>query len=79
MPESKATTKKRSRKSTTSKKHLQPASAQDSNASAGEKQQMINEAAYFIAEQRGFTPGSELNDWLYAESQIDNNPAQQGE
>ena len=70
MPEPKATTKKRSRKSTSSKKRLQPASVQDSNTSAGEKQHMLNEAAYFIAEQRDFTPGSELEDWLLAETQI---------
>jgi hypothetical protein len=31
---------------------------------------MIEEAAYFIAEKRGFHPGYELEDWLKAEAQI---------
>lgn len=32
---------------------------------------MIAEAAYYIAERRGFEPGAELDDWLEAESGID--------
>jgi hypothetical protein len=32
---------------------------------------MISEAAYFMAEHRGFQSGQELPDWLFAESQID--------
>lgn len=32
---------------------------------------MIAEAAYYIAERRGFEPGAELDDWLNAESEID--------
>ncbi|HEX21852.1 MAG TPA: DUF2934 domain-containing protein [Chromatiales bacterium] len=35
-----------------------------------ERQVMIAEAAYFIAEQRGFTAGDELGDWLQAEREI---------
>lgn len=31
---------------------------------------MIEEAAYFLAEKRGFSPGYELQDWLQAEAQI---------
>lgn len=31
---------------------------------------LIAEAAYFRAEQRGFVPGSELEDWLTAELEI---------
>ena len=31
---------------------------------------MINEAAYYRAEQRGFLPGYELLDWLEAEEEI---------
>jgi hypothetical protein len=31
---------------------------------------MIEEAAYFLAEKRGFKPGHELGDWLQAEAQI---------
>lgn len=33
--------------------------------------QAIAVAAYYLAEARGFQPGSELDDWLAAESQID--------
>lgn len=33
--------------------------------------QMIAEAAYFLAEQRGFEQGDPEADWLCAESQID--------
>jgi hypothetical protein len=32
---------------------------------------MIAEAAYYLAERRGFTPGGELQDWLDAEAQIE--------
>jgi Protein of unknown function (DUF2934) len=32
---------------------------------------LICEAAYFRAEQRGFCPGGELDDWLAAENEID--------
>ncbi len=35
-----------------------------------ERRLMIAEAAYFIAEQRGFAAGDELSDWLQAEQQI---------
>jgi len=38
------------------------------------RQQMIAEAAYFLAAQRGFAPGHEINDWLAAESAIDRGP-----
>ena len=31
----------------------------------------IAEAAYWRAEQRGFAPGYELEDWLHAEKEID--------
>ena len=32
---------------------------------------MIREAAYFLAQHRGFLPGLELEDWLQAEKDID--------
>jgi hypothetical protein len=32
---------------------------------------MISEAAYFMAEHRGFESGLELQDWLFAENRID--------
>lgn len=30
----------------------------------------VAEAAYYLAEQRGFCPGYELDDWLAAEAQV---------
>jgi hypothetical protein len=36
-----------------------------------ERVQQIAVAAYYLAEKRNFTPGSELEDWLCAERQID--------
>ena len=33
---------------------------------------MIEEAAFFLAEQRGFAPGNELSDWLQAEAHMEN-------
>ncbi|MBE0548159.1 MAG: DUF2934 domain-containing protein, partial [Rubrivivax sp.] len=35
------------------------------------RQVMIAEAAFFIAQARGFVPGQELDDWLAAESEVD--------
>jgi hypothetical protein len=32
---------------------------------------LIAEAAYYRAEQRGFAPGHEMEDWLAAESEVD--------
>jgi hypothetical protein len=34
------------------------------------RREMIAASAYFIAEQRGFTPGYEECDWLTAEAEI---------
>jgi len=42
------------------------------------RQRMIAEAAYFLAERRGFASGSELDDWLEAESLVDAGVAQSG-
>ncbi|MDP2326208.1 MAG: DUF2934 domain-containing protein [Gammaproteobacteria bacterium] len=36
------------------------------------RHQMIAEAAYYLAECRGFESGCELDDWLAAEAEIDN-------
>lgn len=35
------------------------------------REQMIAEAAYYRAEQRGFTPGNEMSDWLDAEADVE--------
>jgi hypothetical protein len=39
--------------------------------SRAEREQMVAVAAYYLAERRGFAPGSELADWQRAERQID--------
>jgi hypothetical protein len=36
-----------------------------------QRPQLIAQAAYFIAERRGFAPGNELEDWLQAEAEIE--------
>lgn len=35
------------------------------------REQLIAEAAYYRAEQRGFQPGNEMADWFEAESAVD--------
>lgn len=37
-----------------------------------ERRAMVAQAAYFRAEQRGFSPGHELEDWLAAEIEVGN-------
>jgi hypothetical protein len=32
---------------------------------------MVEEAAYYLAEKRGFAPGKALDDWLQAEDEIE--------
>jgi len=44
-------------------------SAQD--ATGDLRRQMIAAAAYYRAEQRGFAPGCELEDWVVAEAEVD--------
>lgn len=34
------------------------------------REQMIAEAAYFLAERRGFAPENDIADWLQAESEV---------
>jgi hypothetical protein len=36
----------------------------------GERHQMMEEAAYLRAERRGFAPGHALDDWLWAEREV---------
>jgi len=40
-------------------------------ASPESRQESIERLAYLLAEQRGFAPGHELDDWLTAEAQFD--------
>jgi hypothetical protein len=37
---------------------------------ADERQILIEQAAYFRAEKRGFAPGGELQDWIEAEAEV---------
>jgi len=47
-----------------------PASASQVNVSDDERRRMVAEAAYYRAQQRGFTAGGEVDDWLEAEREI---------
>jgi len=47
-----------------------PASNARADASPEEIRQLIAEAAYYRAKQRGFQPGHELEDWVQAESEV---------
>ena len=38
--------------------------------STEERQMLIERAAYFRAERRGFAPGNELEDWFEAEAEV---------
>ncbi len=49
----------------------EPAAERATQISAQQRMEMIATAAYFRAESRGFQPGSELQDWLEAEAEID--------
>jgi Protein of unknown function (DUF2934) len=44
-----------------------PKAAPDHLLTPNERHKWISEAAYFIAERRGFAPGAELTDWIAAE------------
>jgi Protein of unknown function (DUF2934) len=39
-------------------------------ASPREIRQLIEQAAYYKAEARGFAPGHELDDWIAAEAEV---------
>lgn len=57
----KVATRKRSAESQTASAKMVPEQRRD----------LIAQAAYFIAERRGFAPGNEIEDWLQAEAEID--------
>lgn len=46
-------------------------SEQGTGAETCSRDQMIAVAAYFRAQQRGFTPDNELADWLQAEAEVE--------
>ena len=45
--------------------------SQVSEAASIPREQLISEAAYYKAEQRGFQPGNEMADWFEAEADVD--------
>lgn len=68
-------TKPRTAKAVTRRTRAAPAARAEpmSNRAAVSPEQrhaMIAQAAYYRAEQRGFAPGGELQDWLAAEAEI---------
>ncbi|MGC3981111.1 MAG: DUF2934 domain-containing protein [Steroidobacteraceae bacterium] len=58
------------KRKTSTKKVVAPKAAQPADLTP-----MIATAAYFLAEQRHFAPGCELQDWLAAEQMIRSSPA----
>ncbi len=48
-----------------------PATRVRTDVPASLRHDMIEHAAYFRAEQRGFAPGFELDDWIAAETEVD--------
>ena len=66
----KTTASQRDKVSTTkqSPKHEQAASTV---ITSQQRKQMINEAAYYIAQSRGFIGGNPMDDWLKAEAEVD--------
>ena len=48
---------------------VRKASAAPQSLTEEQRRAMIAEAAYYMAERRGFESGHELEDWLLAESQ----------
>jgi hypothetical protein len=39
--------------------------------SSAERMKMIAEAAYYLAQARGFSQGNDVNDWITAEQQVE--------
>ena len=53
-------------------KPLSPAPAPQATVNVANVRKMIEEAAYYRAEKRGFAPGFEFNDWFEAEKEMRN-------
>ena len=60
----------KSKKTSHKKKPVLSVKSKSKYKSEQDYQEMIAEAAYYKAEQRGFIPGFEEEDWLQAESEI---------
>lgn len=55
----------------TSKNKIQTATLKQDIDDGLDREKMISVAAYYHAEQRGFSSGDHLADWLSAEAEID--------
>ena len=53
------------------KKTAVPAVEMPAAPDSAKREELIAAAAYFKAEQRGFAPGSEIDDWLAAECELE--------
>lgn len=51
--------------------HASAKAAEPPHAAHPDRRRLIQEAAYYRAERRGFVPGCELEDWLAAETEVD--------
>ena len=65
----KATTGKT--RKTATKKPVAPAVEMPAAPDSVKREELIAAAAYFKAEQRGFAPGCEIDDWLAAERELE--------
>jgi hypothetical protein len=50
---------------------IKPAARGGKSVSPAERQRMIAEAAYYIAQKRGFAAGQDVQDWVAAEKKVD--------
>lgn len=62
-------------KSGSTETQAQAMPATDAMAAPVAREQMIAVAAYYHAEQRGFSSGQEMEDWLRAEKEIGSSAA----
>ena len=69
------TTKPRARKSPARKTAAKRVATRKDTATSSnselDRQHMIREAAYYLAQKRGFSGGDPMSDWIAAESEID--------
>ncbi len=67
----KAAAKNRDKKAKRTKKEQAVAAEQPTVMSHEQRLEMIRTAAYYLAEKRRFSPGSEAEDWREAEKEIE--------
>ena len=52
------------------KQPAKPRAAETQQKVPSDLNKLVAEAAYYRAQQRGFTPGHELDDWVAAEAEV---------